>query len=188
LWVFLIIGWFYSAPFYADAIAPAIGAIFIWQKDNLFWSENLILIFISISSFLFLPISLFLIRHLGRIPSEKNIFQGSITSGLFSTFFGIAMPFLSFLSILLINLGRLSGALICNAGRSGLISQKLREKPEEAGAIDTIFAPLGVALGALISGVIVGFLGYQFLFILGGIFVIIIGILMKKVAKFEKLR
>ncbi|MDP2363757.1 MAG: MFS transporter, partial [Ignavibacteria bacterium] len=24
-------GWFYSAPFYADAIAPAIGAFFIWK-------------------------------------------------------------------------------------------------------------------------------------------------------------
>ncbi len=264
-------GWFYSAPFYADAIAPAVGAAFIWQfdflgvfifslvlqfltaifcftqlrkrevkpldkyfnfekfqenyqrvfqtiktktvlpfllaslsilflagfyraffvlflKDELLWSENLILIFISIFSFLFLPISLFLIRHLGKIPSEKNIFQGSIISGLFSILFGTAMPFLNFLNILLINLGRLSGALICNAGRSGLVSQRLKDQPEEAGAVDTIFAPLGVALGALISGVVVGFLGYQFLFILGGIFVIIIGISMKKVAKFGKLR
>ncbi|RLC35166.1 MAG: hypothetical protein DRZ76_00965, partial [Candidatus Nealsonbacteria bacterium] len=26
-------GWFYSAPFYAAAVAPAIGAFFIWQFD-----------------------------------------------------------------------------------------------------------------------------------------------------------
>jgi MFS family permease len=264
-------GWFYSAPFYAEAFAPAFGALFVWKfnfigvfifslvlqfltaifcfsqlkkreikpldkyfnfqkfqenyqkifqeikrktilpfilislsilflagfyraffvlflKDNLFWSENLILIFISILSLLFLPISLFLIRHLGRFPSEKNIFQGSIISGLFSILFGTTIPFLNFFSVLLINLGRAAGSLICNAGRSGLVSQKLKEKPEEAGAIDTIFAPLGVALGALISGVIIGFLGYQSLFILGGIFVVILTLLIKKFAKIENLR
>jgi len=26
-------GWFYSAPFYADALAPAVGALFIWKFD-----------------------------------------------------------------------------------------------------------------------------------------------------------
>lgn len=260
-------GWFYSAPFYADALAPAVGAFFIWKfdffgvfifslilqfltaifcfiqlkkqeikpvdkyfnfqkfsqnykkafqtiktksvsllilvsfsvllligfyraffvlflKDSLGWSQSLILIFISLSSFLFLPLSFLLVKHLGKFKSEKNILQGGLTAAFFSILFGMAIPILNFFNILLINLGRLTGNLICNAGRSGLISQKLKEKPEEAGAIDTIFAPLGVALGALISGVIIGLLGYQLLFIFGGTFVIIIGLLVKKFAKF----
>jgi len=264
-------GWFYSAPFYADALAPAVGAFFVWQfgfvgvfilslaiqfftaafcftqlkkqeirpfdkhfnfekfqqnyqkvfqiikrrailpfilislsvlflagfyrayfvlflKDNLFWSQNLILIFISVLSFLFLPISLFLIHRLGKFQSEKNIFQGGIVAGLFSILFGAAIPLLIFLSILVINLGRSAGSLICNAGRSGLISQRLKAKPEEAGAIDTIFAPLGVGLGALIAGLILGFLGYGLLFIFGGIFVVIVSLLVKKFAKIENLR
>ena len=73
---------------------------------------------------------------------------------------------------------------MCGSGRSGLLAQKLKKYPEEAGAIDTIFSPLGVALGSLISGLIIGFLGFGNLFILGGVFVIgilIIGkILMKE--------
>jgi len=259
-------GWFYSAPFYADALAPVVGAFFIWKfnfvgvfifslilhfftatfcflklktpakvlpdkgfnlknyqqnyqeifqiiknrtilpfilislsvlilagfyrayfilflKDDLFWSQNLILIFISLFSFLFLPLSLYLIKYLGRFKSGKNIFQGGMITGTFSILFGLAFPILNFFNILLINFGRSAGSLICNAGRSGLVSKKLKRQPEEAGAIDTIFAPLGVALGALISGLIIGFLGYQLLFILGGVFVVILAFLMKKFAK-----
>jgi predicted MFS family arabinose efflux permease len=90
---------------------------------------------------------------------------------------------LNFFTILIINLGRAAGALVCNSGRSGLISQELKENPEEAGAIDTIFSPLGIALGALISVAIIGFLGYQFLFILVGAFVILVAFISKKLAK-----
>jgi len=249
-------GWFYSAPFYADAIAPAVGAVFVWQfgfvgvfilsliitfltaiycfksleksaralpdigfnlkiakekyreafqtiknktvlpfisfsltvlflagfyksyfvlflKDELYWSQNLILIFISVFSILFLPLSLRLIKYLGEGKGEEDIIKGGTTAGLFSVLFGTAIPFLNFFLVLLINLGRSTGNLICSAGRSGLVSQKLKEDPEEAGAIDTIFAPLGVALGALVSGLIIGFLSYQLLFILGGVLVVI---------------
>ena len=259
-------GWFYSAPFYADAFAPAVGALFIWKfnfigvfilslaiqiftaifcfarmknqkikplnqyfnfqkfsqnyqnafqnlkeknvlssilisfsvllisgfyfaffvlflKEKLFWSQNLILLFVSISSLIFLPISLFIIKNLANLRSEKNIFRGAIIAGFFLILFGIFTSFLNFITTLLIKIGLISGTLSCNSGRSGLISQKLKENPEEAGAIDTIFAPLGVALGALISGLIIGFLGYQLLFLLGGIFVVIIGFLGKRLAK-----
>ena len=49
--------------------------------------------------------------------------------------------------------------------------------PEEASVIDTIFAPLGVALGAFISGLLIGFLGYQLLFIFAGVFLIAVVVL-----------
>ena len=265
-------GWFYSAPFYADAIAPAVGTLFIWKfnfigvfilslaiqiftatfcfsqlkkqgvrpldkhfsfqkfqqnyrrvlpkikgptrggypdvsplilisfsvllvsgfyqaflilflKDSLLWSQNLILVFISVFSALFLPLSLFLIKQLGQFKSAKNIFRGGLIAGTFSILFGVMTPVLNFFNILLINLGRAAGDLISGAGRSGLISQKLKENPEEAGALDTIFSPLGVALGAGIAGLIIGFLGYQLLFLLGGIFVIVITLLFKNLRK-----
>jgi len=264
-------GWFYSAPFYADATAPAVGALFIWKfnfigvfifslilqiftaifcfiqlkkqgikplnkffnfqrfkenyqkifqkikrgdvlspisisfsvllvsgfyqaflviflKDLLHWSQNLILVFVSVFSFLFLPVSLLLINRLTRFRSEKNIFQGGIITGIFSILFGAMVPMINFFNILLINFGRTAGDLICNSGRSGLISQKLKENPEEAGAVDTIFSPLGIALGALISGSIIGFLGFQLLFIFGGIFIIAVGILTSNLAKKGTLR
>jgi len=89
------------------------------------------------------------------------------------------VPVLNFLSILLINIGRSAGALITNSGRSGLVNKRLKDYPEEAGAIDTIFAPLSTAIGSLISGFAIAFLGYNLLFIFGGAFVLIIGYLAK---------
>ena len=259
-------GWFYSAPFYADAVAPAVGAFFIWQfgfagvfffslilqclcaifcyltlrkqseplmdgdfnrrdaresysavfkiiksgsilpfalvslsvlflagfyraffvlflKDELLWSQDLILVFISLASILFLPLSLFLIRQLEKSGSKRSIIKGGLVSGGFSTLFGAMLPVLSFLPVLLINMGRLVGSLICNAGRSGLISRNLKQKPEEAGAVDTVFAPLGVALGAFVSGLIIAPLGYRFLFILGGVLVCLISVSVRFVKK-----
>jgi MFS family permease len=259
-------GWFYSAPFYAAALAPVVGAFFVWQfgfigvfllsivfhlftavfcflklrkpgqglpdqgfsfrefkennreilglikkravlpfvltsfsvlllagfyhayfvlflKDSLFWSQNLIFVFISVSSLLFLPISLFLIRHLGKFQSERNIFQGGLVTGLFSILFGSLVSVLNFFSVLLIDFARGIGSFVCNTGRSGLLTQRLKGKPEETGAIDTVFAPLGIALGALISGTIIGFLGYGPLFILGGVFVVFIVLLLRYLSK-----
>ncbi len=157
----LAFGWFYSAPFYADAVAPAVGAFFVWQfgftgvflfslivhlftsafcfiklkkparplvdggfkredsknnyqkifqfikrktvlpfilisfsvlllagfyraffvlflKDQLVWSQELILIFISVFSVLFSPLSLLLIKRLEKINSEKKCFSGRV--------------------------------------------------------------------------------------------------------------
>ncbi len=259
-------GWFYSAPFYADAIAPAVGAFFIWKfdffgvfilslalqiftaifcflrlknqrikpldhqfnlhkfqqnygllfqklrkkeilssllvsfstllvagsyfaffvlflKEKFFWSQNKIMILMSLVSFLFLPVSLFLIRNLARFKSSKNIFQGTIIAGIFSVLFGLFTSSLNFFITLSIKIGQISGNLISNSGRSGLISQVCKDNPEEAGALDTIFSPLGTAFGALISGLVIGFLGYQYLFILGGVFVLIAGFLSKRFAK-----
>ncbi len=259
-------GWFYTAPYYADAIAPAIGALFIWKfnfigvfifsliiqiftaifcfsrlkkskirssflsptiekvkfnyqkifqiiknkdilfpiiislsvlllsgfyrsffvlslKDVLSWSQSSILLFVSVFSILFLPISLLIIKYLGNSKSEKNIFQGGITVGISSILFGVLLPVLNFFSILLINLSKSVGSLITNSSRSGLLSRELKENIEEAGAIDTIFSPFGAALGALISGVLIGFLGYNLLFIFGGIFVVLVSLVVKKLAK-----
>ncbi len=253
-------GWFYSAPFYADALAPALGAFFIWKfnfvgvfilslaihflnaifcwtrlrvparvlpdhgfrfqnlqqnyqkafqklkqrtvlclvatsfsilllggfyraffvlflKQQLNWSQDLILVFGAIFSLAFLPFSLWVIRKLGEQKSSKSIFRGGIAESLFAILLGIAAPVLNFFSILLINIGRSVGGLMANSGRSGLLNRELKDYPEEAGAIDTVFAPLGTALGSLISGLLIGLLGFNLLFVFGGVFVLIVTIL-----------
>ena len=61
-----------------------------------------------------------------------------------------------------------------NAARSGLFSRKLRENPEEVGVIDTMIAPLSSAIGSLIAGLIIIYLGYGRLFLLGGCLVLVV--------------
>ncbi|MCK4454039.1 MFS transporter [Candidatus Parcubacteria bacterium] len=254
--------WFYSAPYYASAIAPAVGALIIWQFNffgvfafslvlqffnaifcitqlnkqkikaidknfrfeklnqnyqkvfeklketnilipiavsfsvlllagfyraffvlflkDLEWSQNLILLFVSLLSLVFLPISLFAIKRIGKLKSSKNIFQGATISGVLSIILGGLGGFANFYTIFLVKFGQSISGLMSGSGRSGLLSKKLKKYPEEASALDTIFSPLGVALGSLVAGLIIGFLGFSNLFILGGIFVVIVAVIGNK--------
>lgn len=151
-------------------------AFFILFLKDIGWNQNTILVFGSLVSLLFLPISLFVINLLGKQKSEKNVSRGGITAGFFTILLSI-FPFLNFLTILFIILGKDAGALIAGSGRSGLLSQSLREIPEESGGMDTIFSPLGIALGSLAGGFLLGFFSYKFLFLFAGIFVLFMSIL-----------
>ncbi len=150
---------------------------------DLGWSQNLILAFVALLSLVFVPISLFAIKRIAQLKSEKNIFQGVAISGIFSIILGILGAFANFYTIFLVKLSQGIGGLMSGSGRSGLLTEKLKKHPKEAGAIDTIFSPLGVGLGSLISGLIIGFLGFSNLFILGGVFVTAVAIIGRRISK-----
>lgn len=241
--------WFYSAPSYADAIAPAIGALIIWKFDfpgvfilslilqffnaffcfgklknqtnyltesitikessqnyvkvfkvikerksfffislsflvlllagfnntffvlflrELNWSQNQILFFNSLLSLIFLPISIWIIKQVSKFKSETNISRGSQITGVFSILLGGLVNVLNFSYLFFIMLGNYIGGLMTGAGRSGLLTTKLRKYPEESAAVDTIFSPLATAVGAIIGGFIIGPLGYPLIFIIFG--------------------
>ncbi len=155
-------------------------AFFVLFLKDLGWSQNLVLLFVSLLSLAFLPISLFAIKRIGKIKSEKNIFQGTAITGVLSIILGGLGVFANFYTVFLVKFGQSVAGLIYASGRSGLLARKLKKYPEEAGALDTIFSPLGVALGSLVSGLIIGFLGFNNLFIFGGIFVAVVAIIGRK--------
>ena len=158
-------------------------AFFVLFLKDMGWSQNLILFFVSSLSLLFLPLSLYVIKRVGEKQSEKNVFQGAFLTSGFSIALGIFGGLGNFFIIFFIKLGQGLSGLMCGSGRSGLLSQKLKKYPKEASAIDTIFSPLGVAFGSLVSGLIIGFLGFSNLFILGGLFVIVVLIIGKILIK-----
>ena len=255
--------WFYSSPSYANAIAPAIGAVLIWkfsfigvfvlslilqicnaifcfsqlnkktdfltekitieesnknyseaikvvlQKDilifvlisflililsgfsntffliflkDLGWSQNEILTFNSILSLVFLPISIWTIKGISKLSSKMNIIQGGQIIGLFSMILGGVTGFLNFYLGFFIMIGKSIGGLISSSGRSGLLTNKLIDFPEESAAIDTIFSPLSTAMGSLIGGLLIPVLGYSLIFIYGGLIIFLSG-LFGKLAK-----
>jgi len=248
--------WFYSAPSYADAFAPAVGALLIWRFSftgvfaismvvqvitavfcfsrlrkstqrltekikikesvqnyinvlksikgksilpsvfssflvlilagfnntffvlflkNLGWSQNKILFFNSILSLIYLPISFWLIKQIGKMQSEKNVSRGSQITGFFSVLLGGLVSVLNFYFVLFIMLGKYIGSLMAGAGRSGLLTTKLKEYPEESAAVDTMFSPFATAAGALIGGLIIVPFGYPLIFISGGILIFVFG-------------
>jgi len=148
-------------------------AFFILFLKDLGWTQNLILLFVALLSIIFVPISFFAIKRIGKLKSKKNIFEGAAITGMLSIVLGVLGIISNFWTIFLIKFGQSVGGLMSGSGRSGLLSQKLKKYPEEASALDTIFSPLGVAIGSLVSGLLIGFLGFNNLFIFVGIFVLV---------------
>lgn len=162
----LFVGGFYSSFF------------LIFIKEN-GWSQNTILTYSSLSSLLFLPISFYGLHILSKNTSLKNIFVGSLLFGIFSLLIGQFGIFLGFVGVLILN-GMLDlGSFISSSARSGFISKIFSSHPSETGALDTIFSPLGVALGSLIGGLLIGYIGYSGIFIFGGIAVFLLAFWLK---------
>lgn len=160
---------------------------FVLFLKNLGWSLNQILLFNSLLSAIFLPISFWIIKQVGRSRSELNISRGSQLSGAFSFLLGGLSSFLNFYLAFFIMLGSHIGGLVADSGRSGFLSVKLKKYPEESAAIDTIFSPLATALGALVGGVVISLLGYSLIFILFGGLLFGVGTLGKKFAKTKEI-
>lgn len=148
---------------------------FVLFLKNLGWSENKILFFNSILSLIYLPISFWVIKQIGNLQSEKNVSRGSQITGFFSVLLGGLTSILNFYFIFFIMMGKYIGSLMAGAGRSGLLTTKLKEYPEESAAVDTIFSPFATAAGALIGGLIIVPFGYPLIFIIGGILIFVFG-------------
>ncbi len=172
-----------SISFLVLILAGFNNTFFVLFLKNLGWSLNQILIFNSLLSLVFLPISFWVIKQVAKFKSEINISRGSQLAGIFSIFLGGLAGILNFYLIFFIMLGNSIGGLITDSGRSGLLSIKLKNYPEESAAVDTVFSPLATALGAITGGFLISLLGYPLLFFFGGISLFISGIFGKKFAK-----
>ncbi len=166
-------------------------AFFLLFLKDLGWEQNQIIFFGSLIPLVFLPITLLIIKKLEKGEGGNNIVKGGLIAGTFSILFGLLgivlnafiflkISIISAVVILILITGKGIGDFITNSGRSGLLSRELKGSPEEAGAIDTIFAPLGAGIGSLIAGLAIGFMDFNLLFILGGVVVLIITILGKR--------
>ncbi len=156
---------------------------FVLFLKNLGWSLNQILIFNSLLSLIFLPISFWVVKQVARFKSEINISWGSKIAGIFSILLGGLYSILNFYSVFIIMLGNSIGSLVSDSGRSGLLSIKLKKHPEESAAVDTVFSPLATALGAITGGFLISLLGYPLLFIFGGISIFGGGVFTQRFAK-----
>ncbi len=170
----LFVGGFYSSFF------------LIFLKDN-GWTQNSILSYSSLNSLLFLPVSFYGLHLLSKNANPKNIFIGSLLFGIFSLLIGWFGFFLGFIGIIIVNQVMELGSFISSSARSGFLSSAFSSHPSEAGAMDTTFSPLGTALGSLIGGLLIGYIGYTGIFIFGGMLItlsaFLLGIHLAKVSR-----
>jgi MFS family permease len=144
----------------------------LFLKDVLGWSRDLIIFYGAASSAIFVLAYVLVIRWYQTDDPAKSVRQGGFVAGFFTILFGLFVPVLNIFNIFIFDFFRGSGSFICNSGRSALLNRRLHSSPGEAGALDTVFSPLGIALGSLIGGMLIGPLGYRWLFVLAGVLII----------------
>lgn len=179
---------FLAISFFVLILLGFNNTFFVLFLKNLGWSLNQILIFNSLLSAVFLPISFWVINRVGQAKSEKNISWGSQFSGVFAFLLGALGSVLNFYLAFFVMLGSHIGGLVADAGRSGLLSVKLKKHPEESAAVDTVFSPLATAFGSFFGGLVIPWLGYPLIFMLFGAFLFGAGFVGRKFAKSAQIR
>jgi len=160
---------------WASGIFAAFFILFL--KNALLWSQNAVITYTAASSAFFSIAYIIFIRPWQKGTDGRNIMAGAAVAGAFSIMFAIPVAFLNYASVFAIEFFKNAGGFVCNAGRSALVARKMEKDAEEAGAFDTIFSPLGIALGSLTAALLVGPLGYQGLFLFAGTIVVILAAL-----------
>lgn len=162
-------GFYIAISFMILLLAGFNNTFFVLFLKNLGWTQNKILLFSSLLSLTFLPISFWVIKQVEKFRSEKNISRGSQILGVFVFLMGGLSHFLNFYYAFFISIGQNIGGLMSGSGRSGLMTTKLKEYPQESAAVDTVFSPLATALGSIFGGFLIGAIGYPLLFVFSGI-------------------
>ena len=156
-------------------------AFFVLFLKDLSYSQDDIIKFISITSIIYLPLSLILIKAMERFKSVKIISGGIIIEGIMTVILGIFAGALNLLAIFSVMLIDSLGSLAVGSGKSSWLTMKLKKRREEAATLDTVLTTLGPALGGLLGGIVITWIGYQNTFLAGGIIVFVVGVILWKV-------
>jgi predicted MFS family arabinose efflux permease len=155
-------------------------SFFLIFLKSIGWQKTEILAYASLSSILFLPLSLWGIRILSGSNVVKTIFISGAVFAISSILVGLMASLAGFIGILVLMEINELGSFVSGSSRSGFVTKIFSSFPHKAAVLDTIFSPLGVALGSLLGGVIVGYAGYSGIFIFGGILILFLGFLIKR--------
>lgn len=164
--IVLILGGFYQS-------------FFLVFLKSIGWGKIEILTYSSLLSVLFLPVSLYGIRILSGSNTTKTIITGGAIFAVSSVVIGLTASIAGFIGILILDLILELGGFLSTSSRSGFISKTFSSFPHGAAVLDTIFSPLGTAIGALFGGLLIGYIGYSGIFISGGILILLLAFWLK---------
>ena len=152
-------------------------AFFVLFLQDLSFSQEEIIRFISIAAIAYLPLSIIIIKIIEKFRDFKIASGGIIVEGLATVAFGILAPITNLLGIFLIMVVDSFGSLSVESGKSAILTRKFKNCKEEASTIDTIMTTLGPALGAFVGGIVISLIGFQFTFLIAGVIVFLVGII-----------
>lgn len=170
--IVLIVEGFYSAFF------------IVFLKNHIGFSDDAVLLYGSLLS-VFSVFTSFAVAHLlKKRATAANLAQGGLIHAVATILIGTIAKAMGFAGMLIANMFKGFGGLIISSARSGKVSESFPNESEEAAVFDTIFSPLGTAIGAFAGGFIVAGFGYNALFVGGGLLilftVVIMGLMVRK--------
>ncbi len=152
-------------------------AFFVLFLENLSFSQSDIIKFIAIASVAYLPLSVIVIKIIGKLKNKKIISSGIVAEGFVTIVFGVFANMMSLFGLFIVMTVDSLGALAVGSGKSALLSKRLKEYKEEASVIDTILVTLGPALGAFVGGAAISSIGFENTFLFAGAIVFVFGII-----------
>lgn len=163
----------------AFAIVLAAGlhnAFFVLFLGKLGMTRESIILFTSVFTLVFIPISLFLVKILHRTNLNMRyvLLCGGFLFAMSYIVVGLFAVQLGFLGILAMSLISAAGGLFILSLRSGLLSKNFSGQSQEVSVIDAAFSPLGTAIGAFIGGILTTEFGYGPSLAASGLFVLVI--------------
>ncbi len=151
-------------------------AFFVLFLEDMSYSQEEIIKFIAIASIAYLPLSIITIKIMGKLKSGKIISGGITIEGIATIILGLFASALNLLGFFAVMLVDSLGALMLGSGKSSLLCKKFKNYQEEASTIDTVLTTLGLAIGALIGGIAISYIGFQNTFLIAGVIVLFCGI------------
>lgn len=144
---------------------------------NLNYSQNDIILFLSLLSILFIPFSWILIKFISKNSSFKNISFGTSSSGIIFIIIGLLSNFLNIIHVFALIFADTAAELMTGSGKSGMLAQKFAKFKEEASTIDTLLVTIGPGIGSLIGGIVISQIGFGLTFIFGGLIVLVFSLM-----------
>ncbi|MDD3190537.1 MAG: MFS transporter [Candidatus Pacebacteria bacterium] len=151
-------------------------AFFVLLLKDMSFSQDEIIKLTSALAFLYVPFSILVIKLMGKAHKQKIASIGMIAEGAASILLGVFYTALSVGAIFVLNILDSMGALALGSGKSAFFAKRLEKLREEASTIDSVMTTLGSALGGLLGGYAILFLGYRGTFFIAGILVFVAGI------------
>ena len=151
-------------------------AFFILFLESLYFSQEEIIKFIAIASIAYLPLSIVVIKIMGKLKNIKIISGGMVVEGSTTIILGIFANAMNLLGLFMVMMIDTLGALLLGSGKSALLSKKLKNYQEEASTMDTVITTLGPAIGAFIGGIAISYVGFQYTFLIAGVIVFMMGL------------
>jgi len=168
------IGIFILLSFIVALVESLVHPFFVlFLKDNIGLNQTQVLQFTAISAAVFSIFYFFILKRWQTGDPKTAIKRGGLVAGLATMAFGFLMPLLNYASVFLVEFARGVGGFLTGTGRSALLAKELKGRPSDAGALDTIFSPLSIALGSFAGGYLIQWLGYQWLFLVSGAVIVV---------------